>query len=204
MANYIPYTIDNVFLWYEGNDPDRATPFNGINLNAPIKQLVQNDEKIDNTIQKILSGEIKATHLKTVDLDVDNTIALNTMYIKNSSNDMFLTDKNNENTISIHSYKIDVNTIKLNGLNIDYNSDTLKLTDDDGNSKNIQVNNIKLNQIDFQDIKSRIDVIEEKVGEENVDYLDFLSDKGYDSKDFICQVLSAGYKPYVKFPLCFT
>jgi hypothetical protein len=184
MANYIPYTIDNVFLWYEGNDPDRATPFNGINLNAPIKQLVQNDEKIDATIKQILDGGIKATHLRTVDLDVDNTILLNTMYIKNSANNMFLTDKNNENTISIHSYKVDVNTIRLNGLNINYNTDTLELTDDNGNFKNIQVNNIKLNKINFQDIKSRIDVIEETVGEEDVDYLDFLSDKGY-SQSFI-------------------
>jgi len=68
MANFIPYTIDNMFLWYEGNDPDRATPFNGVNLNEPLKQLVSNDNKIDTTIRQILDGDIAANHLKTIDL----------------------------------------------------------------------------------------------------------------------------------------
>jgi len=179
MANYIPFTTDNMFLWYEGNDPDRATPFNGGNLNEPLKQLEQNDEKLDQVIDDYSKGNLKASHIKTTDLDVDNTLKLNTAYIKNSSDDIFFTNKDNENKIILNIYNTKTTKLKVNGLNADYVTDTLSLTDDDGNYKNLKVEKIDVNEITYRDLPSTLKVQEEKVGEDNVDYLDFKSADGY-------------------------
>ena len=179
MANYIPFTQKNMFLWYEGNDPDRATPFNGHNLNLPLRELEENDEALDNTIKEFETGKRTATHLKTTDLDVNNSLLLNAMYFKNTSNTLNLTDKNNENDITLHTFKVDVTKIKLNGLNVDYSNETMVLTDDDGKFKNIKIEKLDVNVITFRDIPSTLQVQREKVGENNVDYLDFKSSEGY-------------------------
>lgn len=178
MAKYIPYTQDNMFLWYEGNDPDRATPFNGVNLNMPLKQLEQNDEKLDETIQSFADGELVASHLKTIDLDVNNTLKLNSSLIKNSSSDIFFTDSSNNNNITLNSYKINTSKINLNSANLDYSNETLTITDSNGNYKNIKIQKVEVSEIDFTNIDSRINV--QNDSSNNVDYLDFKTSEGYD------------------------
>jgi len=184
MANYIPFTQNNMFLWYEGNDPDRATPFNGANLNLPLKQLEQNDEKLDSIINDFVTGKATADHIITNNLDVNSTLKLNTNYLKSSSNSIYLTDKDNANNIALKTFELDVTKINLNGLNVQYNTDTLSVTDADGNYKNIKAEKIDVNEITYRDIPSTIKVEEDNVNEEKVDYLDFKSADGY-SKSFI-------------------
>jgi hypothetical protein len=184
MANYIPFTQDNMFLWYEGNDPDRATPFNGVNLNMPLKQLEQNDEVLDKTINDYAEGNLKANHIKTINLDVDNTLKLNNAFVKNSINDVFFTNKDDENKIVLNSYSLKTSFIDLNGANLKYNTDTFTIEDEDGNLKNAKLNKILVSEINYTDIPSTLKAVKETVGEEEVDYLDFKSEKGYD-KSFV-------------------
>jgi len=181
MANYIPYTQDNMFLWYEGSDPDRYTPFNGTNLNLPLKQLEKNDEKLDQTIKDFESGNSTASHLKTNDFDVSGTFNFNGAILKSGSEKITLRNKDDENKIIIDSYKIDTIKIKLNGLNLDYNDETMTLKDDDGNLKKLKIHTLNVEEIKFNDIDSKLEVIEDTVDEEKVDYLDFKVGDNYDN-----------------------
>jgi len=183
-VKFIPYTQDNMFLWYEGNDPDRATPFNGVNLNLPLRQLESNDEKLDETIQNILTGDLEATKLVTTDIEIKNNLKLNTCYIKNSSNDIFFTDKDNKNNITLNSYNIKVSNINLNTGILTYNNSYFSIKDTDGNLQNIETNTLKVKEIDYTTVNSKLTVIDEDTGNGHVDYLDFKSDDGYD-KSFI-------------------
>jgi len=179
-VKFIPYTQDNMFLWYEGNDPDRATPFNGVNLNLPLRQLELNDEKLDETIQNILSGDLEATKLITVDIEIKNNLKLNTCYIKNSSNDIYFTNENNENNIILNSYSINVSNINLNTGILTYNNSYFSIKDTNGNLQNIETNILKVKEIDYTSVNSKLTVVDEDTGNGHVDYLDFKSDDGYD------------------------
>jgi len=181
MANYIPYTQDNMFLWYEGSDPDRYTLFNGTNLNLPLRQLEENDETLDKTIKDYESGNLTATHLKTIDFDVSGTFDFNGAILKSGSNVITLRDADDVNNIVINNYKIDTTKIKLNGLNVDYNDETMSLTDDDGNLKKLKLFTLNTDEIRFNDVESKLEVIEDTVNEETVDYLDFKVGDNYDN-----------------------
>jgi len=177
MANYITYTTNNMFLWYEGNDPDRATDFNGVNLNLPLRQLADNDLILDDKIYKILDGEEKFSKLSTDEIDLKKIII-------SSENDktINLNDSDNKNTITLKTYKVNTNNLNVNGVNLNYTTDDMSLEDDDGNLKNLKINTLKTNYIEFNELSSKVSVVQDSNAK--ADYLDFKAEDDY-SKSFI-------------------
>ena len=183
MANFIPYTLDNMFLWYEGNDKDRATPFNGINFNKPIKQLEANDEKLDTIIFNILNGNEKFEKILTEEIEIENKLQIGTINITFDDNNIYIKNKDDENEIKLETGYLSTKEIELNGLDLTFDGESLNVKSDD-NYKNLKINDIYLQNINIAD--TLISVTTETINDETYYFLD------YKASDYDHSVIRSG------------